>query len=111
MATDNRPIFGAPRFATRGVVHRLDPMMQVHLWQMVDTLCQQHPVKPDYLQVFDLTPIDPPAPDGCNQSITHRQEQPQYQTTNEISVETPVTAKIFVIDDGSHCTMLFANEY
>jgi hypothetical protein len=26
-------------------------------------------------------------------------------------VENPVTAKVYVIDDGSYCTMLLAEEY
>jgi len=46
-----------------------------------------------------------------NQEIIHSQEVPQYKNHYLIAVEKPVDAKIFVIDDSSHSTMLLAEEY
>ena len=60
----------------------------------------------DYLQVFRLSEHE------GRQKIIHSQEQPDYR--DEIITPifvSPVEAKIFVIDDGDHSTMLLANEY
>ncbi|MGN0604624.1 MAG: DUF960 family protein [Oscillospiraceae bacterium] len=37
--------------------------------------------------------------------------QPQYRKEYQFCTETNVTAKVYVIDDGDHCTMLLAEEY
>ena len=59
----------------------------------------------DYLQVFLLSV------DGENQRIIHEQEQPEYRKEYLFSSENPVTAKVYVIDDKTHSTMLLAEEY
>lgn len=62
-----------------------------------------------YLQVFELSETAT----GL-QRIVHKQEQPEYRVEYIITEECApkaVTAKIFVIDDGDHCTMLLAEEY
>ena len=64
----------------------------------------------DYLQVFDL---NPKTVDGRQwQQIEHRQEVPnRIQTVFFDLMEEPATAKIFVIDDSTHVTMLLVDEY
>ena len=59
----------------------------------------------DYLQVFCLSA------DGENQRIIHEQEQPEYRKEYLFPSENPVTAKVYVIDDKTHSTMLLAEEY
>ena len=59
----------------------------------------------DYLQVFRLTT------DDTTQHIIHSQEQPPYERKLEFHTDEPITAKIFVIDDETHTTMLLAEEY
>ena len=59
----------------------------------------------DYLQVFKLVA------NGSNQQVTHTQEEPPYERIFTFPSDYPITAKIFVIDDETHTTMLLAEEY
>ena len=95
-------MFTSPRYATRGVTTTVPLMLQIVLWDLIDSMKVE---SKDYLQVFRLTT------DGKTQHITHTQEQPPYERTLEFSSSEPITAKIFVIDDGTHTTMLLAEEY
>ena len=46
------------------------------------------------------------------QSAGHaHQEEPDYERTFTFPTDEPITAKIFVIDDETHSTMLLAEEY
>lgn len=103
-------MFDPPRYATSEIVETLSPEIQSTLWSMVDLLRLRSGVKPDSLQSFKLAPSVYQR-DALNQVILHRQEQPHYIATNLMSVDQPVTAKVFVIDDGEHATMMFASEY
>ena len=71
------------------------------MWEIID----QIPVDKDYLQVFSLSE------DKGKQKIKHTQEVPEYSKEYVFNTGTAVTAKIFVIDDETHSTMLLANEY
>ena len=46
-----------------------------------------------------------------HRNITHSQEQPPYSYEMDMPCEDAVNAKIFVIDDQTHSTMLLAEEY
>lgn len=88
----------------------LSPELQFTLWAMVDMLRLRSGVQPDYLQVFHLAPaVD--QTDPLNQTILHRQEQPPYVATNLVTVDQPITTRIFIIDDSEHATMMLASEY
>ncbi len=63
------------------------------------------PVDYDYLQVFSLSS------ENGKQKITHTQEVPEYNKEYVFNTGTAITAKIFVIDDKTHSTMLLAEEY
>ena len=63
------------------------------------------PVDCDYLQVFSLSS------ENGKQKITHTQEVPEYKKEYIFNTGTAITAKIFVIDDKTHSTMLLAEEY
>ena len=72
------------------------------MWELIN----QMPVdNKDYLQVFSLYA------DNSKQRLTHIQEVPEYTREYVFDTDAPVTAKIFVIDDETHSTMLLANEY
>ena len=90
-------MFQNKRFLTRGVQAELPVELQLFLWNCIDQL----PEERDYFQVFKL--------DAANgkQHIHHFSEQPEYS----ISTEKPITAKVYVIDDIDHSTMLLAEEY
>lgn len=90
------------RYLTRGVDSCIPLLLQIYMWNCVDEL----PEPRDYLQVFRLHVVD-----GV-QHIMHSTEEPEYEKEHILRdiVET-VTAKVYIIDDGDHCTMLLAEEY
>ena len=71
------------------------------MWELISDL----PVDKDYLQVFSLEP------DVNGQRVIHTQEEPDYKREYVFSLDTVVVGKVFVIDDGTHSTMLMSNEY
>ncbi len=94
--------FNNKRFITKGVDSLVDPLLQVFMWQCIDSM----PPPKDYLQVFKLTE------ENGRQKITHIQEVPEYLKEYLIQSDTPIfIGKIFVIDDETHSTMLLAEEY
>ena len=67
----------------------------------------QETVKKDYLQVFEIEPID-----ANLLKIEHRQEVPKYKSdivVKNVGISSKV--KIFVIDDGEYSTMMLSSEY
>lgn len=90
------------RYLTRGVDSEIPLEIQIFMWEVIDRM----PEPKDYLQVFRLTEQN-----GL-QVIHHTSEQPEYSMTYILPTLTKaVTAKVYVIDDGEHCTMLLAEEY
>ncbi len=93
--------FQNDRYMTRGVNADIPPELQIFLWSCIDRL----PAERDYFQVFKLEPM------GEMQRISHTSEQPEYHMEYMVLSDDPVTAKLYVIDDGDHTTMLLAEEY
>ena len=90
------------RYLTRGVDADIPAELQLFMWQAID----QMPEPKDYLQVFRLS-----VENGL-QVIHHTTEQPEFDMTYILAAaDTAVTEKVYVIDDGEHCTMLLASEY
>ena len=96
-------MFNNPRYCTKGISETVPLLTQIILWDLIDSMVEEK----DYLQVFKLTT----STDSKTQHITHSQEQPPYERTLEFRTDNPITAKIFVIDDETHTTMLLAEEY
>ena len=100
-------VFSNKRYITCGISSAIPHEIQLALWRMIDNLRASTDVEVDYLQIFRLSI------QNGKQKIIHRQEEPVY--CNEILVAfiwNPVeNAKIFVIDDGAHSTMMLAEEY
>ena len=96
-------MFENGRYMTRGVAAEIPFEQQALMWAMIDV--RSLAKKLDYLQVFRLSV------ENGSQKITHSQEKPRYKNEVFTLVETPVTAKIFVLDDGDHSTMMLASEY
>ena len=91
-----------PRYLTRGIGGIIPLDIQIFMWEAVDRM----PKPRDYLQVFRLTEQN-----GL-QVIHHTAEQPEFDMTYILpTVTKAVTAKVYIIDDGDHCTMLLASEY
>ena len=95
-------MFQNPKYLTREVQHTLPQWLVLVLWSLIDRIPD---AQRDYLQVFQLTCT------ASGQHITHEQEQPPYAYELDVPCEDAITAKIYVIDDQTHSTMLLAEEY
>lgn len=95
-------MFSNKRYLTRGVQADIPFELQIFMWGCIDCL----PEERDYFQVFKLEVI------GGIQRIHHFSEQPEYSMEHLLpTVTNHITAKVYVIDDGDHSTMLLAEEY
>lgn len=95
-------MFSNRRYLTRGVQADIPFELQLFMWGCIDRL----PEERDYFQVFRLEVI------GGIQRIHHFSEQPEYSMEYLLpTVTNPITAKVYVIDNGDHSTMLLAEEY
>ena len=97
-------MFNKNRYVTAGICNTLPPWLVFLLWQAIDDIT----VPADYLQVFSVSYIEEPTP---HITIVHSQEQPEYTAVYEVNTTEKINAKIFVIDDTTHSTMLLAEEY
>ena len=95
-------MFKGKRFSTRCIAETLPTPLQAVMWMLIESMT----VEKDYLQIFELSEHD------GKQRIVHKQEQPPYRREYLLQTGTPfLNAKIFVIDDMTHSTMLFNYEY
>ena len=94
-------MFSNPRYSTRGITETVPILTQIILWNCIDSMKIE---RKDYLQVFKLTA------ENHTQHVTHSQEEPAYERSFDFRNNEPITAKIFVIDDETHSTMLLAEE-
>lgn len=94
-------MFDNKRYLTCGVDNTIPLELQLFLWECVEHM----PTPKDYLQIFELSPS------GRMQLIKHHSEEPEYNMEYLISSDSPITEKLYIIDDGDHSTMLLASEY
>ena len=95
-------MFENKRYITKGVSEKVSLLLQLFMWNAIDEL----DVPKDYLQIFKCSMS------GTKQKIEHIQEEPEYKREYLFNTDAPIfIGKIFVIDDGSHSTMLLAEEY
>ena len=95
-------MFENQKFITKGVSNNIPAELADLMWHMVLTMEVE---EKDYLQVFTLTKT----PTG--QHIVHEQEQPPYRYELDVHCKCAVDAKVYVIDDKTHSTMLLSSEY
>ena len=95
-------MFQNDKYLTRGVSQTIPGWLVILLWHLIAAMQTE---SKDYLQVFRLQKT------GQGQRITHTQEQPPYSRELFVPCTDAVNAKLFVIDDGDHSTMLLAEEY
>ena len=96
-------MFKGPKFCTSGIQAQVPELVQHLLWTMIEQMSVQDK---DYLQVFILSQIAEE-----EQLVIHTQEQPAYRKEHRLICAQQLQAKIYVIDDVTHCTMLLAQEY
>ena len=95
-------MFQNPKYLTRGIQYTLPAWLVILLWSLIDRIPDD---RRDYLQVFRLTRT------AAGQHIAHSQEQPPCSYEMDVPCGDAVSAKIYVIDDQTHSTMLLAEEY
>ena len=95
-------MFQTSKYLTRGIQCTLPAWLVILLWYLIDRIPNE---QQDYLQVFRLTRT------AAGQHIAHSQEQPPYSYEMDVPCGDAVSAKIYVIDDQTHSTMLLAEEY
>lgn len=91
------------RYMTRKIVEEIPLEINILLWNLIDEL---H-IEKDYLQIFELNPIE----EGVLE-IIHKQEAPMYESIIYIcNKEIKERKKIYIIDEKIYSTMLLAEEY
>ena len=93
-------MFKNAKYLTRGVQSEIPIELQIFMWSCIESVPE-----PDYLQIFRLEPMK------TMQKIIHEQEEPEYRKEYLLKSDAPITAKVYIIDDGEHSTMLLAEEY
>lgn len=92
-----------PKHETKGINERLCLDYRIIMWDLIEKLSKE--IELDYLQVFEFS-----TQDNKVQKIKHSQEVPEYEKAYIVPmVDDGIQGKVFVIDDGDHCTMLWAN--
>lgn len=97
--------FTGKKYVSKGINERLPAVLVVYLFQLIDEK-KKLSMPMDYLQIFDLK-----SQGASMLSVTHRQEEPGYVKKHLLSYDLIIEDKIYVIDDGSHTTMMWADEY
>ena len=98
------------RYITCGIKEKLHEELQRFVWMSVDLQNAFYEDEMDYLQVFTFRKIGEDI-----LAITQSQEKPSKEITHftlyKPEYEMILDKKVYVIDDGEHSTMLFAEEY
>lgn len=94
------------KFVTQGVQRLIPYELQAVMWVLMDQVPKRDR---DYLQVFELSKVR--VGKEILQRIVHHQEMPHYCRSHRLMMTNPVQAKVYIIDDVTHCTMLLASEY
>ena len=105
---NNMAEFTGNKYITSGIQNEISAEVQAILWDMINS-DRNLQKELDYLQVFGLNSIY--INGKWMQEIIHKQEQPHRVEKITYDTDDPISAKIYVIDDISHCTMLFSHEY
>lgn len=98
------------RFITRGIDTDVPKEIQLLCWRLVDELVKENNIVIDYMQIFEFEKHE-----KGKLLITHRQEEPEYQKSYELTLEESILtfdiSKLWLIDDGMNQTMLLPEEY
>lgn len=94
-------MFPPQRYATAAVDRKVPLAVQLFLFQCIDALT----FLPEYLQVSPLS-----VEDG-KLRIAHTQKSSDHNKEYLLLPDITVTSKIYVINDETHATVLFCEEY
>ncbi|MBR7088557.1 MAG: hypothetical protein IKI38_04295 [Mogibacterium sp.] len=87
-------------YISRGVGLSIPLELQLFIWRCMENLPELH----DDVQIFELKQK------GKLQRITHRTVEPDYRRNYVLSLEEPITQKIYVVKQKDFSTMLLASE-
>lgn len=100
-------MFEKEKYITKNIQNQLPQETILFLWTLIEEA--RHQIELDYLQIFHLNKV---TVDGVTiQKVTHLQENPKYKNEVYIFCNDVITNKVYCIDDETHSTMLFADEY
>ncbi len=91
---------------------RLDAMTRFMLWESIREAGEKG-LKLDFMQVFKLKTVKTRSKDYLLLKVTHSQESPHYENWFSIPVypDEAANGTIWVIDDLTHATMMWQEEY
>lgn len=91
------------RYISKIINDELPEELILEIWKMIDEM----EIIQDYCQMFKITNI------LGQVTIVHTQDTPQYSHTKNIKLSSPIALamKIYVIDDGTHSTMILIDKY
>ena len=96
------------RYISNGVNSKVNILLQVTLWNMVNELKKKNEIELDYLQVFRIKKRDKEL------IIEHSQEVEQYKKVHVFKGGSNLIEedlKVFIIDENSYNIMILAAEY
>ena len=96
---------------TRRIEREMDPITEFVLWDEIQEM-RKKGIEPDWLQVFKLKTVRTRSKDTLLLKVTHIQESPAYENKFNFTVfpGEELNGTVFVIDDLTHATMMWAEE-
>ncbi|EGC92666.1 hypothetical protein HMPREF9402_2870 [Turicibacter sp. HGF1] len=95
-----------PKYMTRSVSEAVPVEIQSFLWQCFEVGMKQGMT--DYLHIFECQRNSEKI---ANQTIIHRCETPSFEQEYTLTVDGPIEAKIYIIDEKEYSILMYANEY
>ncbi|MDQ0902774.1 DUF960 family protein [Paenibacillus sp. V4I7] len=98
------------RYKTHGIEESLSESLQNTLWALIDRDLEEDK-QLDYLQTFTLSVVH--SRGQVIQRIRQQQEQPKTERVHDIlgSSNSLSNIIVWIIDNGTYCTMLLPSEY
>lgn len=100
--------FDGNKYITSGIEAEIPLAIQIMMFESL-ALMKRKAGELDRLQVFRLTTTEKDGTFLLN--IRHEQEIPEASMDYFMPVDEAVNAKVYIIDDVDHVTMLLAEEY
>ncbi len=103
---------GEKHVTTHGIDDRIDFLTQFLLWESIKEAGKRG-LKLDYMQVFKLKTVRTRSKERLLLKVTHIQDDPPYENKFSIPIEPheAVNGTVWVIDDLTHATMMWQEEY
>lgn len=95
-----------PRYMTRSVSEEVPVEIQSFLWQCFEVGMKQGMT--DYLHIFECQMNSGKI---SNQTIIHRCEIPFFEQEYILTVDGPIEAKFYIIDEKEYHILMYADEY